>query len=137
LFAASAVSSAAAWLQLLPLNDTEGRIVARFGLLGEIGELLLGTALEHDARRVAQVARPLEEGASSSLWRASKAFNFSGLALSLLPGSSALKRMLSGLLGTGGGLLLRFALFEAGKASARDPRATFEQQRAPGGPQAV
>jgi formate-dependent nitrite reductase membrane component NrfD len=137
LFAASAASSAAALLQLLPLNDTEGRIVARFGLLGEIAELLLGTALERDAGRVAQVVRPLEEGLSSSLWRASKAFNFSGLALSLLPGSSSLKRMLSGLLGTGGGLLLRFALFEAGKASARDPRATFEQQRAPGAPQAV
>jgi formate-dependent nitrite reductase membrane component NrfD len=137
LFAASAVSSAAAWLQLLPLNDTEGRIVARFGLLGEIGELLLGTALEHDAGRVAQVARPLEEGLSSSLWRASKALNFFGLALSLLPGSSAPKRILSGLLGTGGGLLLRFALFEAGKSSARDPRATFEQQRSPGAPQVV
>jgi formate-dependent nitrite reductase membrane component NrfD len=132
LFAASAVSSAAALLQLMSLTDTEGRIVARFGLLGEIGELLAAVALERDTRRVALVARPLEDGISSSLWKTSKALNLSGLALSLLPGSSAPRRMLSGLLGTAGALSLRFALFEAGKASAREPRATFEQQRAPG-----
>jgi formate-dependent nitrite reductase membrane component NrfD len=134
LFAASAVSSAAALLQLMTLNDTEGRIVARFGVLGEIGELLAGMVFERDARRVVPVARPLEEGVSSSLWRTSKALNLSGLALSLLPGSSVPRRMLSGLLGTAGGLSLRFALFEAGKASAREPRATFEQQRASGNP---
>lgn len=130
LFAASAVSGAAAVLQLMPLNDTEGRMVARFGLLGEIGELLAGMAFERVARRVEHVARPLEDGVSSALWKTSKALNVSGIALGLLPGSSVPIRMLSGLLGTVGALSLRFALFEAGKESAREPRATFEQQAA-------
>jgi formate-dependent nitrite reductase membrane component NrfD len=132
LFAASAVSSAAALLQLMPLNDTEERMVARFGLLGEIGELLAGMALEREARRVEYVARPLEEGVSSSLWKTSKALNISGIGLDLLPGSSVPMRVVSGLLGTVGTLSLRLAVVEAGKASAREPRATFNQRQAPG-----
>jgi hypothetical protein len=39
-------------------------------------------------------------------------------------------RAFGGLLGTAGALALRFALLQAGHRSARDPRATFEQQRA-------
>lgn len=36
---------------------------------------------------------------------------------------------LAGVLGTTSALLGRFAIVEAGKASAADPRATFESQR--------
>ena len=39
------------------------------------------------------------------------------------------RQWLQGLLGTAGALALRFAVFHAGKASSRDPRATFLQQR--------
>ncbi|MDQ4129730.1 MAG: hypothetical protein M3133_01860, partial [Actinomycetota bacterium] len=52
------------------------------------------------------------------------------LLISLLPGSKRPKRIASGLLGTVGSLSLRFGVFYAGPRSARDPRATFHQQRA-------
>jgi hypothetical protein len=38
--------------------------------------------------------------------------------------------MAAGVLGTLGSVAIRFAIFHAGKASARDPWATFDQQRA-------
>ncbi len=130
LFTTSAASSAASLLQLTNLNHTEQRIVARFGLLGEIGELAAGLAVEREAARVERVGKPLHDGPSGSLWRASKALTCASVALSIVPGKSRLKRFAAAVMGTAGSLAVRFAVFEAGRASARDPRATFEQQRA-------
>ena len=48
----------------------------------------------------------------------------------LLPRQSRKKRIISGLLGTAGSIMLRFAVHYAGAKSARDPRASFHQQRA-------
>jgi hypothetical protein len=53
----------------------------------------------------------------------------SSLALSLLPESLPVRRA-AGWLGTFGSLALRFGIVRAGRISARDPRATFAQQRA-------
>lgn len=57
--------------------------------------------MEREASRVETVGRPLREGFSGTLWKAARGMTAASLALSLLPG----------------------------KASARDPRATFRQQR--------
>jgi formate-dependent nitrite reductase membrane component NrfD len=133
LFVASAASSAGALLQLSRLNDQEHAVVHRFALAAEIGELAAAAIVERQASRVQQVGRPLREGLSGALWRASTAASAAGLTLSLLPGRSRARDTASALIGIGGGLAVRFALFEAGKASARDPRATFGQQRAGGG----
>jgi hypothetical protein len=130
LFTASAVSGAASLLDLLDLGEREQRVVRRYGLAGKLAELAAMLAVERDAGRVERVGRPLREGVAGALWRASKAFGTASLAFSLLPGRGRGKRTLSGLLGTMGSLALRFAVFHAGRASARDPRATFRQQRA-------
>jgi hypothetical protein len=42
-------------------------------------------------------------------------------------------RVAAGVLGTAAALALRFGIVEAGRASARDPHATFDQQRATAG----
>ena len=133
LFMASAASSASALLDFADLNETESEVVRRFGIAAEVSELVTAFVLEKQVSRVERVGEPLSTGIAGSLWKSSTALGVTGLALSLLPGQSRAKSILSGLIGTAGGLCVRFAVFEAGKASARDPRATFAQQREGGG----
>jgi hypothetical protein len=52
------------------------------------------------------------------------------LSLSLVPGRSSTRRRAAAIAGIFGGLAMRFAIFHAGKASARDPQVSFAQQRA-------
>ena len=111
--------------------DPGSKLGAAFSqLAGKLGELASTLAVERDADEVAEVGRALREGVSGALWRAAKALTAASAALSLLQGRSRARRKLSGLLGTLGAVAVRFAVFEAGKRSAADPRATFGQQRA-------
>jgi formate-dependent nitrite reductase membrane component NrfD len=129
LFTASAMSGAASFLGLMDLDGQEERVIHRFGLIGKMAELGAMSAMEREAGRVDRVARPLREGLSGALWKAARGLTAGSLFLSLLPKKSRRTRLVSSVLGTAGALALRFAVFHAGKASARDPRATFEQQR--------
>jgi len=124
------MASAAALLDFMTLNRAETKVVDRFGTLGKIVEVGAMVAMEREATRVARVGLPFKTGRAALLWHAAKGFSAAGLVISLLPGHSRFKRMLGALLTTIGALNIRFALLEAGKASARDPRATFYQQRA-------
>jgi formate-dependent nitrite reductase membrane component NrfD len=131
LFAASAVASAASILDLLDLNEREERLVWHFGIAGKAAELALAQAVEREAGAVERTAKPLKEGLSGALWRAARALTAGSLVASILPvGERRTRRRVSGALGTAGAIALRFAIWLAGKASARDPRATFELQRA-------
>ena len=130
LFTASAVSSAASLLETMQLSERESRIVHRFGIWGKAAELASAFAVEREAAAVETVARPLHEGIAGALWRAGKVLTGLSLAVSLL-GRSKRLRWISAVLGTAGAIAIRFGIFHAGKASARDPRATFHQQREP------
>ena len=130
LFVSGAMSSAASLLDLLDLTDREERIVRRYGLAAKFGELAATFAVEREANEVEQVGEALKKGMGGALWRAAKALTAASAALSLLPGKSKGRRKLSGVLGTLGAIAVRFAVFEAGKGSAGDPRASFAQQRA-------
>ncbi|HJT38291.1 MAG TPA: NrfD/PsrC family molybdoenzyme membrane anchor subunit [Actinomycetota bacterium] len=130
LFVSSAANGAASLLDMMDLTGEEARVVNRFGVMGKIGELVAAEAVTKDAERVERIAMPLKEGFSGSLWRLAKLSTSASLALSLLPGRARWKRWITGLLGTIGAVSVRFAIYYAGIASARDPRATFEQQRA-------
>jgi hypothetical protein len=129
LFGASGAAGAAALLELWPPGGEGSRIVHRFGLMGKAVELGLTLVLEREAAAVPRVARPLRHGVSAAMWRASQLLSAAGLAASLLSTRRGALR-LGGVTGTLGALLMRFALLQAGRASARDPHATFEQQRA-------
>jgi formate-dependent nitrite reductase membrane component NrfD len=129
LFMASGVSSAGSLLQLTGGGDAERQTARLFAAAGQAGELVGGAAFEREAGGVATVAKPLHEGLSGTLWKATKALTASALALNVVPGRSRLKGLAAGALGTLGALSLRFAVFHAGKSSARDPRATFDNQR--------
>ena len=133
LFVSSAASSATSLLGLAGLSSDERTIVDRIEIVATVGELLSTMAVEREAGRVAEVERPLKEGIGGRLWTASTALTVAGLVLSLLPGSLQKRRftrIASSVIGVAGSAAMRFAIFHAGKASARSPRATFHSQRA-------
>jgi hypothetical protein len=129
-FIASSMSAAAGLLQLMRLSPREGRIVRRFAVAGTVAELAAEQVLEREAARVERVARSLHPGRAGLLLRAAKVLSAASLALNLAPGRSRWRTRASGLTGALGSLAFKWGLFEAGRASARDPRATFHQQRA-------
>ncbi len=131
LFLASASASAASFFALMPMNSSEARTLERFGIAGEVAELAAVFALEAQASRTERVGRPLREGFSGFLWQSAKVLTIASAVVSILPGRSRGKRVVGGLLGSAASVCLRFGIFYAGKASARDPRASFEQQRRP------
>jgi formate-dependent nitrite reductase membrane component NrfD len=125
----SGTAAAGSFLELLPANAKEARAIQIFGLIGECGELLVAHQIEREASRVERVAAPLRDGLTGFLWRSAKVLTIASVVISVLPGHSRKMRIAAGLLGTAAGISVRFAYFFAGKRSARDPRATFEQQR--------
>lgn len=125
-FAASAAASAAAALDLVPGAKRASRALEAFGLVGKVAELATGLAYERSlAKKGDVVVRHLRSGRAGALFRASQALTLASIGASL-----AKLRRVSGLLGLGGALALRFAIMNAGRSSTRDPRATFEPQRA-------
>jgi len=129
LFIGSAMAGAGTLLELLGGDEAERRVVRRFTVVGEIVELLGTVAIDAEARRSPRVTAPLREGASGWLWTAARVLTASALALSLGARQRRSTRLAAALLGAAGGVALRFAVVEAGRRSARDPRATFEPQR--------
>lgn len=129
LFIASGAAASAAFLDFFSWNERERKTIQHFGMMGKIAELVTTVLLEHNASRVERVGRPLKQGVGGTLWKAGKIFTTAGIVLSLLPGKSRGKHIASGILGTAASLCTRFGIFYAGKASARDPRASFELQR--------
>lgn len=130
LFVASAVTGAASFLQLLKLNRREESIVRRFAVAGAAADLAAGLAVDRSGGRVDGVGSALHEGLAGSFLRAAKTLTAGSLAINVIPGRARWKRMAAGLLGALGSAATKFGVFYAGQASARDPHATFLQQRA-------
>ncbi len=130
LFASSSMAGLGSILDLMPLDPAERRAGDAIGTVGRVAELAAGAVMEREVSRVAEVGKALHEGVAGALWTAAKVATVSSLVISLLPGRSRARRITTGVLGTIGSICLRFAVFHAGRASARDPRATFRQQRA-------
>ena len=96
-----------------------------------VGGALLELAVE---RRMEQAmgltAEPLHEGHAGQLLRASKALTVAGaLGAAALGGRSRTAAAVSGAALMAGSACLRFGVFEAGQASARDPKYTVVPQR--------
>jgi hypothetical protein len=64
------------------------------------------------------------------MWRGAGALTAASLVTLLLPRQTRKKRIVAGVLGSLGSLLMRYAVHECGVRSARDPRASFGPQRA-------
>lgn len=75
-------------------------------------------------------AEPLHSGRAGGLMRASRALSVGGtLGAVVLAGRSRALARLSGAALLAGSVCTRFAIFEAGQESARDPRYTVVPQR--------
>jgi hypothetical protein len=121
-------SAASAAMTLLTVTGSSERAVTILDTVASVGELASGYAVEKEASKVERVGRPLHEGPSGDLWKASKIATLIGLVLTLLGGRRTKK--VGAFFGLLGSVAAKFAIFRAGVASAHDPRATFEQQRA-------
>ncbi len=130
LFGASAMASSASIFELLFEDPRARRITFVYGLVGRTAELAASVVMERQVSQVPKVAEPLKSGLTGIAWTAASVLTAASLVTMLLPRQSRKKRIVSGLLGTAGSIMLRFAVHYAGVKSARDPRAAFHQQRA-------
>jgi formate-dependent nitrite reductase membrane component NrfD len=129
LFLASGSAAAGSFLDLFSMSPREAKSVERFGIIGKLLQLGAALALEAEACRIQRVGQPLREGFGGFLWQSAKVLTIASVIVSVMQGNSRRKRVAAGLLGSAASICLRFGIFYAGKASARDPRASFEQQR--------
>lgn len=126
LFAGSAASAAAGWgLVVAPREENEPAL--RLAVLGALVELGAEQMME---RRLGMVAETLHEGKAGKRLRLAKALTAAGAAgAGCLARRSRPAAIAAGAALLAGSALTRFGLFEAGMASARDPRYTVEPQR--------
>ncbi|NVB82592.1 MAG: polysulfide reductase NrfD [Kofleriaceae bacterium] len=125
-FASLSASSLASTLELLGGSPkAQTRLVRAYSIVAKAASIAAQNAVERRAES-AGVGDPLHSGRSGQMWRWSRWLSFGSFTASLFPGT----RRIAGALGTASALLSRFAIADAGRASAADPRATFEPQRA-------
>jgi formate-dependent nitrite reductase membrane component NrfD len=125
LFAGSA-ASAAGGLGLLAVRPGGSRQAARFAVLGAATEITAKTLM---LRRLGPVAEPYQKGRAGTLMEAAEVLTAAGLAGAMLSGRSRPIAALSGTALLAASALTRFGVFEAGRASARDPKYTVGPQR--------
>lgn len=134
LFTASAAASAASALELVPgRGRRRGRASTAISIVaaaGKLGELAFGHAYEREVAAAGDaVVRHLRTGRAGRLLRLSRGLTATSLVTSLALRRSRAAQIAGAVLALGGAIALRFAVMEAGKSSAEDPRATFEPQR--------
>ncbi|CAN5243256.1 polysulfide reductase NrfD [soil metagenome] len=94
------------------------------------GGAVVELVMEHQMERsMAITAEPLHQGRAGRLMKASRAMTIGGAVGSLLGARSRTAAVLSGAALMAGSICTRFGIFEAGQASARDPRYTVVPQR--------
>lgn len=130
LFVGSGMASAGAVLELFPDSGASRKVTHWYGCVGKAVALGAMVALERSAPRAPRVTEPLRSGATGMLWRAGLGLTVAGLIGSGLGNRSRRRERVAAVLTLAGALATRLAVFHAGKRSARDPRATFEGQRA-------
>lgn len=127
LFAGSA-AAAAGGLGMLALPPEQAGPAVQLAVLGAAAELTAENFLE---RRLGSVAEPYHAGRSGRLMKTAKVLTACGLGAAVLAGarrSRALSVVAGATLMTASAVT-RFGVFEAGMASARDPKYTVGPQR--------
>ena len=123
----SSASLAAAGLAMVTTPVAETGPARRLATLGVVGDL---TAMNLMTRRMDPVAaEPLRQGKPGLMLRWSERLAVAGGLGVLLGGRHRRVAAASGLALMAASALTRFGVFEAGLASARDPRYTIEPQK--------
>jgi formate-dependent nitrite reductase membrane component NrfD len=124
-FAGSA-ASASGGLGMLAAPLAEAGPARRMGLSGAVLELAAERRMESS---MGLAAEPLHQGRAGMLMRTSKALTLAGAAGTVLASRHRLMAIAAGAALLAGSALARFGIFEAGQASARDPKYTVVPQR--------
>jgi hypothetical protein len=137
-FAGSA-AGAAGGLGLLALRPADAEPARTLAILGASAELVAKRLLlSRLARSYGQsLAEPYEAGTTGTVLRAAELLTAGGLAGAVLGRRSRAVSALSGASLLAASALTRFGIFEAGMASARDPKYTIVPQRRRLGEQAA
>ena len=98
----------------------------RLAFGGAVLELLAERRMEQS---MGITAEPLHVGKAGKLMKAARALTIGGAVGSLLAGRSRAVAVASGAALMAGSACTRFAIFEAGQESARDPKYTVVPQR--------
>lgn len=130
LFVASSAASAASVIDIVACEACDSGITRAFGTAGRAVELAASLMVEQAASVVPKVAEPLQHGGPAILWKAARNLTTASLIVSLLPGRRRKMAVVAGVLGVAGSFCLRMAVHYMSNVSARDPRASFYQQRA-------
>jgi formate-dependent nitrite reductase membrane component NrfD len=125
LFAGSAswVAAGLGLLALPPAAAAPARTLATIGVPAEL------TAKRLLLRRLGDIAEPYESGRAGQLLRAAEVLTVGGLAGAVLGRRSRVVSALAGASLLAASALTRFGVFEAGMATARDPKYTVVPQR--------
>ena len=124
-FTGSAAAASGGLAMLTVPMDQTGP-ARRLAIGGAVLELLAERKMEHT---MGLTAEPLHTGTAGQLMQAAKALTIAGASGSLLAGRSRAIAAVSGLALMAGSVCTRFGVFEAGQASARDPKYTVVPQR--------
>jgi formate-dependent nitrite reductase membrane component NrfD len=125
-FAGSA-AAASGGLGMIGAPASEAAPARRLAVGGAVLELTVAHRME---QAMGVTAEPLHEGHPGALLKASKALTLAGAAGAvLLGGRNRTAAVVSGAALMAGSACLRLGIFEAGQASARDPKYTVVPQR--------
>jgi hypothetical protein len=125
LFASGAVASAGAIAAALSSDDF-ALPARRLAVSAAVAELV---AFETLRRRLGEVGEPYRQGPAGRLAEAEKAVTAVGVVLLGALGRRRAPRVAGGVLIATGALLSRFAVWQAGRQSAREPRYVVGPQR--------
>jgi formate-dependent nitrite reductase membrane component NrfD len=125
LFAGSA-ASAAGGLGMMAVPAEDAGQAIRFAVLGAATELTAKSLL---LKRLGDIAEPYQTGRPGKLMEVAEVLTAAGLAGAVLAGGSRTAIKLAGAALLASSALTRFGIFEAGRASARDPKYTVRPQR--------
>jgi formate-dependent nitrite reductase membrane component NrfD len=121
----AAAASGGVAMAVAPLSESGP--ARRFALGGALLELAASHRMESS---MGLAAEALHDGRAGELIKASRALTVGGATLGLAARRSRTCAVLSGAMLFAGSAATRFGIFEAGQASARDPRFTVVPQRA-------
>jgi formate-dependent nitrite reductase membrane component NrfD len=124
-FAGSA-ASAAGGLGLLAVHPAEAEPARDLAVLGATVELIAKRQL---LARLGDLAEPYETGTTGAILRLAEFLTAGALAGAVLGGRSRAISALSGASLVAASAMTRYGIFEAGMASARDPKYTIVPQR--------
>lgn len=119
-------AAASGGLGMLAASVADAGPARKLAVLGAVCESLADQRMEQS---MGLVAETLHEGAPGTLLRAGKVLTLTGSAGALVGARSRTVSALAGVALLAGSACIRFAIFEAGQQSARDPKYTVVPQR--------